>query len=506
MKRESQHLPSEFSGYFDLSEERKSQAIRSGIIIFDTSALLGLYRIEPKQRQAVLGELKSRLKGRVWLPHQVFLEFSRHRNDEIEKDSQRVKRIRTSVEQKLSSVRDEVNAQKLMDLDPDFNRSLFESSLDIAKTAILDSISRVEKEYPDLKAHDLVLLDLLELVGSSIGKGFTDQRQIDEVTELGRLRYEKKTPPGYLDEKKDGAAIHKGLEIPRKYGDWIIWRQILEAIGADSQRFKSLIFVTQDQKADWWATNPNNSGEIIGPRLELRQEIENAGVETYWQYTFTQFYQHLLANNSPMTASQTAQIKEIENAERELQLTAVARESLSRGPSESRQYWSTQQRSDLDGFAGYDSQVAVENWLKEIAPSHSIIENASFPDFWVESLSPQGLLSRPQKIGIEVVSPRDPRAAIDYGRRDFKRALYTSSAVQGEVLRTYLVYSLHERAVENYPFSSWHDAFQELQRFIAKAEQCGLAVGVFRGQSFEDVSHIFGVTGPSLLKDLKRLT
>lgn len=70
-----------------------------------------------------------------------------------------------------------------------------------------------------------------------------------------RARYASRRPPGYKDERKpDGGS-----------GDLIIWKTIL----AEGQARKSnCIFVTGDQKQDWYA----QLGGAFQPRLELLEE------------------------------------------------------------------------------------------------------------------------------------------------------------------------------------------------------------------------------------------
>ncbi len=73
-----------------------------------------------------------------------------------------------------------------------------------------------------------------------------------------------------------------GRYFPRKFGDLIIWLQILE-------KFKdtvSLFFVTDDEKEDWWHTL---GGKKIGPRRELREEAAFSGIRNVFFQTVSGF-------------------------------------------------------------------------------------------------------------------------------------------------------------------------------------------------------------------------
>ena len=60
-----------------------------------------------------------------------------------------------------------------------------------------------------------------------------------------KKRYERKTPPGFMDcDSKDDI---------RRYGDAILWFQVLDK--AKSAK-RDVILVTDDRKTDWWWKTP----------------------------------------------------------------------------------------------------------------------------------------------------------------------------------------------------------------------------------------------------------
>ena len=60
------------------SDAKVVQAIKSGTIIPDTNVLLSLYEIATESRNEII-ELFERVVARLWMPHQVAIEFSRNR-------------------------------------------------------------------------------------------------------------------------------------------------------------------------------------------------------------------------------------------------------------------------------------------------------------------------------------------------------------------------------------------------------------------------------------------
>ena len=120
----------------------------------------------------------------------------------------------------------------------------------------LDKINRSKSSYPKYLQEDPILEDLTQMFENSIGEGFSDD-DLPKFVEEAEDRKRNKTPPGYLDEDKDG---------DRPYGDFFLWRQIL--LNSKNTN-KPIIFVTSERKEDWWE---KISGKTIGPRPELLRE------------------------------------------------------------------------------------------------------------------------------------------------------------------------------------------------------------------------------------------
>ena len=87
-------------------------------------------------------------------------------------------------------------------------------------------------------------------------------------------------PPGYMDNKK----------TENKYGDLLVWKEILDYATTQSV---DIIFVTHDQKEDWWNTN---HGKKIGPRIELRKEFYEKTGQRFHMYTMPSFLSFFTKN------------------------------------------------------------------------------------------------------------------------------------------------------------------------------------------------------------------
>src|SRR5665647_778377 len=67
-----------FYGYYSPTTEQYQLLWKEGLIVFDANVLLNLYRLPTTARDELISVLEL-LKERLWIPHQVALEFQRRR-------------------------------------------------------------------------------------------------------------------------------------------------------------------------------------------------------------------------------------------------------------------------------------------------------------------------------------------------------------------------------------------------------------------------------------------
>lgn len=109
--------------------------------------------------------------------------------------------------------------------------------------------------------------ELINLFDGKVGESL-EQDEISKICKEGIERYEKGIPPGYKDQAKKEIINFNGLEFEAKYGDLIVWKQIIKH-ARDNKKSK-VIFVTDDNKEDWWYVL---GGKNIGARAELKNEL-----------------------------------------------------------------------------------------------------------------------------------------------------------------------------------------------------------------------------------------
>jgi hypothetical protein len=171
----------------------------------------------------------------------------------------------------------------------------------------------VHRSQLDIAVSDPIRDRLDILLSGKIGPPPNDQAQIDMLSADGDQRFNSKIPPGFADIDKDknpheAIFYHDGLCYHRKFGDLILWKQLLNH--AKENNVKSVLFITSDRKEDWWW---REKGKTIGPRPELVREISRvANVELFWLYSSDQFLEgarHFA--NAEVSQESLSQLKDV---------------------------------------------------------------------------------------------------------------------------------------------------------------------------------------------------
>lgn len=266
-----------FPGYYTPSKEDFDNLWKECIFSFDANSLLNIYRYSLETQKSFL-DILERLKERIWIPHQVALEFSKNRTNVIEGQM----KVYDEISQQLDAEFERLKAQLAV-----FKRHRsinIESVLESARAGIdsaKDSLKADKQKHPDLSSSDPLgdkVGDLFE--GSKIGVPFDSERLL-KIYEDAEVRYRLQIPPGYKDAKDKG--------YPDKYGDLVIWYELIE-YGKLHQR--PIIFVTDEKKDDWWQ---KEKGEIVSPRPELINEMQKKAGVTFYLYPASRFIEYALS-------------------------------------------------------------------------------------------------------------------------------------------------------------------------------------------------------------------
>ncbi|MFM0307516.1 PIN domain-containing protein [Paraburkholderia sp. RL17-383-BIF-A] len=358
-----------FSGYYPPTADELSQLWLEGTIVLDTNVLLDLYRLPQLGREALLSAL-GRLKGRLWIPHHVALEYQRRRLSAIWNERSETEKVLASFSATVDDARKKLQRLELekRGIDVDVDGMLLE--LETANAKIVEAVRKAHNEQMDISSHDPVRTALDDLLGDGcVGTAPENQDGLDALVRDGEQRYADKIPPGYRDAGKaknpaDAHFLFDGLKYERQYGDLIIWRQLLDHTKAS--KTKLVLFITSDRKEDWWW---EEHGRTLGPRPELIREIKAvAEVEHFWMYTADQLLKHAASYLGAEVSEQAVtQVEGISHTRELIQRGARQREGISAPNSPVEQ-------------AGEWAKFAFLEWLEKEKEGEYSAQAIGFPD------------------------------------------------------------------------------------------------------------------------------
>ncbi|MFF5077999.1 PIN-like domain-containing protein [Actinoplanes sp. NPDC000266] len=251
----------------------------SAVVVLDTNVLLDLYRYTPTARQQVLEALHLvAAQHRLWLPHQVGLEFVRNRTRTVRDRHQALisasKNVDTSFQEAARSIgraRDAV-AALLRDLARDdhgadeltgsMTNKAIDSQLREWHQVLIGHVRRL-RESTDLTpasmgSDDPLLPEIAALFGSRIGEPIAEaelRRLVDHAT---TYRFPNRIPPGFEDKGKS-TDLHSA-------GDFLLWEEIIRHAGT-LPRPRRVLLVSRDTKPDWYEHDSNGSPMRPWPAL-----------------------------------------------------------------------------------------------------------------------------------------------------------------------------------------------------------------------------------------------
>jgi hypothetical protein len=265
-------MRNQFPGYYQPTDDNFTELWNSGLFVVDANVLLNFYRYSADTSGEILEILKS-ISDRLWIPHQVALEYQENRLGVIYQQENAYDDIRgglEKVENKLESDLRSFIRHPLVDAN-----DLIQRIKDLF-SEIKTELSKQKENHPDFIESDDIRDQITILFDGKVGPPYPPER-MNEIFKEGEKRYDKGIPPGYLDNNKDEE---------RKYGDLVIWFQVVDK-AAESQ--KPIIFITDERKEDWWW---RFKGKTLGPRPELVQEIMDKTGVLFYMYNTDSFMEY----------------------------------------------------------------------------------------------------------------------------------------------------------------------------------------------------------------------
>jgi len=215
--------------------------VRTATVVLDTNVLLGLYRLTGTARNNALAVLElPALRDRLWLPHQVVIEFYRNLPSVRGRVAEAYRRAGVDLRSaagtaKTAFARESRSKEAMAEV-----AKLIDDGVDALAKALEDLAAKHQALAPD--SADPVLERIERIYDRRTGAEPDDKTVRDRVEEFQTWRAPNQIPPGYED-------------VPTKYtpvlraGDYLLWCELLDKAAETRTPF---LFVTDDGKTDWW--------------------------------------------------------------------------------------------------------------------------------------------------------------------------------------------------------------------------------------------------------------
>lgn len=256
-----------FPGYYSLGEDEEREIWSSCLFVFDANVLLNLYCMKPEDRSRSL-RLFAQLGDRLWIPHQVAAEYQRRRAKVIRDQIGSIQALSSRVKDAEKLIRTALPEQH-----PFTGADKDQEDACGACQKVRRSLDSKRGHYQRLLEDDTVRNELDAILRGRVGRPY-EPVQLLKVLRRGEKRYSMRFPPGFADEHKGGVSA---------FGDWIIWNQILDKVKIEK---RSVLFVTDDTKEDWWITDAAGNH---WPRDELVDEMKRTAGTTLQLHTSRSF-------------------------------------------------------------------------------------------------------------------------------------------------------------------------------------------------------------------------
>lgn len=287
-----------FFEFFRPTKTETAVLWKEAYFVFDTNVLLNLYRMSAGTSKEMRGIL-NKIKSRLFLPHQVGVEFFRHAEKEIAAQVNSFESIKSRLKKIPSDFGKDLIRHPCIPI------SSIKEALEkcIAEQIEIVTKSQDENQINFLVHDDPILSELTSLFEkSSVGEGSVEEGK--EVNDKIEERIKDNLAPCYTSSPTKNVSANN----PHR-GDGRVWFQILKY--AENNK-KPIIFVTGDLQENWWRmVKLGNSEKPVGPHFALIRDVTSITQNKFWMYTQEQFLE--MASEYLNAPAQTKGIEEVRN-------------------------------------------------------------------------------------------------------------------------------------------------------------------------------------------------
>lgn len=303
-----------FSEYFRPTEPETTTLWAEAVFVFDTNVLLNLYRMS-RETSLKIKSILCRLKGRLFLPHQVGVEFFRNLEEEITRQVNAFEQVRQYLKKIPETFSKDFSRHSCIPI-AEIKKALTQCTDD--QITIVDKCQEAN-QLNFLTHGDPILPELNDIFSDCSEepyKGAADDALNTKVDE----RCNQNTAPCCVST--GGKDLPPPASNPHR-GDGRVWFQIVRHAATT---LKPIIFVTGDVQPNWWRTaRLGNHPKPIGPHFQLTRDVESVSGNRFLMYSQEEFLSKApkyLGVTDQMEAAieEVRQIRESASTERDSEL------------------------------------------------------------------------------------------------------------------------------------------------------------------------------------------
>lgn len=275
--------------YMDIKDGGIDNIWDKAIFVFDTNALVYCCRFNTD----ILKKLICHFKNRIFIPFQVYKEFNIDLNvnaivnTEYSNVSYELRRIIEEINNKITTFDDykkTFRENHNLDIHPQYNDSnkTLENIITSLNT-VKENVQELNKSLRENRDSRTISVPIKDIIKDyMVEVDYSSHLSISDLYNEAEIRYKLHVPPGFNDKGK-------GLN---KYGDLIIWKEIIEI--SRSQLDRPIIFITNDSKNDWVLKFQKNNQPYYVPTSDLIYEFVSNTKNFFWIYNFKDFVEFSL--------------------------------------------------------------------------------------------------------------------------------------------------------------------------------------------------------------------
>jgi hypothetical protein len=255
---------SQFSHHYERpTDDEVDTALREATVVLDTNVLLGLYRVS-KELRATRLEVFEAIGPRLFVPHQVGVEFHRNRREVAAGIGTAYDTVRAAADELQKVAKAFGGGEGRYDETTTRVKELVNPLV----KQIVDGLNELEKDdqHRIELSDDPVLAQLEALLDDhQVGQAPRAKKLAKRARDFEEIRVPLRLPPGF-----DDAYKITGRGVAAAAGDYLLWCEVLahaRKTGTD------VVLITDDAKSDWWQKVPGGR-DVPHPLLvsEFRRE------------------------------------------------------------------------------------------------------------------------------------------------------------------------------------------------------------------------------------------